>query len=353
MSRRTEKAYVGWIRRYVEFHSGRHPRELDEGDVNAFLSYLAVSRNVAASTQNQALAALLFLYEHVLRQPLDRVHGIVRPTKPKRLPVVLTHGEVAAVLALMAGRPRLVCLLLYGGGLRLSEALQLRVKDIDLERREITVRDGKGRRDRVTTLPEVALAALVEHLREVRLQHRRDLTRGLGRVPMPYALARKYPNADREWGWQWVFPATKHYRDPRTGIRHRHHMHESKVGKAVKRAVEEAGIAKQAHPHTFRHSFATHLMQAGYDIRTVQELLGHRDVRTTMIYTHVLNRGGLGVNSPLDALVNNAPVEYRRSLSTRRGRITPGVDPSALALPAADQPRQHSACDGEEDYQAP
>ena len=301
-SRRTEEAYVHWIRRFVLFHQGGHPRKMAEGEVNRFLTHLAVKQNVAASTQNQALAALPFLYAHVLEQPLNRIQGVVRARRPKRLPVVLTREEVGAVLGHLNGVPRLVCTILYGSGLRLLEGLELRVKDLDFARGEITVRDGKGRKDRLTMLPNAIHQPLEEHLKEVQDQHEADLQRGLGRAPLPEALVRKYPNADREWGWQWVFPASSHYLDRTTGIEHRHHVHESVIQKAVHQAAHRAGLAKRLTTHGFRHSFATHLLEDGYDIRTVQELLGHKDVETTMIYTHVLNRGGRGVQSPLDRL---------------------------------------------------
>ncbi|MEK7992733.1 MAG: integron integrase [Planctomycetota bacterium] len=315
-SRRTEEAYVHWIRRFVLFQHGTHPRELGEGEVNRFLTHLAVNENVAASTQNQALAGLLFLYEHVLQQPLNRIEGVVRARRPKRLPVVLTREEVQAVLANLRGVPRLVCAVLYGSGLRLLEGLQLRVKDVDFGSGEITVRDGKGQKDRLTMLPKAIHEELEEHLRQVREQHEADVERGLGRAPLPEALGRKYPNADREWGWQWVFPAGSHYLDRRTRVQHRHHLHESVIQRAVHEAVRRAGLAKAAACHSFRHSFATHLLEDGYDIRTVQELLGHKDVKTTMIYTHVLNRGGLGVFSPLDRL--------RKPVSTETGRVYTG-----------------------------
>ncbi len=301
-SRRTEEAYVHWIRRFILFHPGRHPRELAEGEVNRFLTHLAVKEKVAASTQNQALSALLFLYEHVLERPLNRLEGVVRARRPKRLPVVLTREEVEAVLVQLDGVGWLVCTLLYGSGMRLFEGLGLRVKDLDFGAREITIRDGKGQRDRVTMLPDALRQPLQDHLEAVREQHEADLKAGLGRAPLPDALARKYPNADREWGWQWVFPASSYYLERHTGIEHRHHVHESVIQKAVHEASRKAGLTKAATPHSFRHSFATHLLEDGYDIRTVQELLGHRDVKTTMIYTHVLNRGGRGVHSPLDRL---------------------------------------------------
>ena len=283
-----------WIRRYILFHGKRHPAEVGEPEVNRFLTHLAVHRRVAASTQNQALAALLFLYAKVLNQPLRQIEGVVRARRPRRLPVVLTRREVRAVLDELNGTPRLVCTLLYGSGLRLLECLRLRVKDVDFHRQEITVREGKGHKDRVTVLPSAARKTLRVHLETIRRQHARDLARGLGRAPLPDALARKYPTADRDWAWQWVFPASSHYVDRHTAVRYRHHLHESVIQRAVKEAVRRAGLAKPASCHSLRHSFATHLLEDGYDIRTVQELLGHKDVKTTMIYTHVLNRGGKG-----------------------------------------------------------
>lgn len=302
LSPRTQEAYVGWIRRFVAFYEGRHPRELREDEVNAFVSYLAAERNVAASTQSQALSALLFLYDAALEEPLDRIEGIVRAKKPKRLPEVASPEQVETMLTAMTGVPRLVCALIYGSGLRLMEALELRVKDINFDRGEIVVRGGKGDKDRVTMLPESMRSPLREHLVAVRRQHEADLAAGLGCAPMPTALDRKYPNADREWRWQWVFPATSHYTDPRTGIQHRHHLHETVVQKAVTQARRTTGIEVRVTSHTFRHSFATHLLQSGYDIRTVQELLGHESVKTTEIYTHVLNKGGRAVRSPLDMI---------------------------------------------------
>ena len=310
-----------WIGEFLRFHAGHHPRSLSEEDVNAFLSDLAVTRKVAASTQNQALAAVLFLYKHVLEQPLDHIEGIVRASRPKRLPVALTREEVRVVLEGMAGVPRLVSMTLYGAGLRLIEGLSLRVKDLDLRAGEILVRDGKGAKDRVTVLPATVRVPLREHLARIRRQHAADLASGRGRAPLPFALQRKYRSADREWGWQWVFPATSHYRDRDTGIEHRHHLHESVVQKAVRRAALSAGLTKHVTTHTFRHSFATHLLEDGYDIRTVQELLGHHDVRTTMIYTHVLNRGGLGVYSPLDRLTAPAgPRDIRTETIRSEGK---------------------------------
>ncbi len=299
-SPRTEKAYVGWIRRFILFHGKRHPRELGEAEIRAFLTSLAVDAGVSSSTQNQALAALLFLYREVLDCNLAWIDDIPRAKRSQRLPVVLAREEVRALLAQMHGMPRLMALLLYGAGLRLLECARLRVKDIDFARDEILVRDGKGAKDRVTMLPATAKEPLLQQLAAVREQHERDLQSGGGWVVMPDALGHKYPNAGREWAWQWVFPATRPYVDPQTGRRHRHHFHETALQRAVKEAVRAARLSKPASCHSLRHSFATHLLEAGYDIRTIQELLGHRDVATTMIYTHVLNRGGRGVRSPID-----------------------------------------------------
>jgi integron integrase len=299
---RTEQAYTAWVRRYVLFHDKRHPAQLGAADVAAFLTHLAVKGRVAASTQNQALNALVFLYRHVLDQPLpEDLDDIARAKKPSRLPVVLTRDEVHRLLSRLDGTHALVGGLLYGAGLRLLEALRLRVKDLDWGNHQLLVRDGKGAKDRVTMLPGRLEDPLREHLKHVRLLHRRDLAAGHGAVHLPGALARKYTAAATSWGWQYVFPAPARARDPRDGMVRRHHLHESSVQKAVHAAVQSAGIEKRASCHTLRHSFATHLIEAGYDIRTVQELLGHADVRTTMIYTHVLNRGGRGVQSPLDA----------------------------------------------------
>ncbi|MCA9076255.1 MAG: integron integrase [Planctomycetaceae bacterium] len=304
-SRRTEEAYVHWIRRYLEFHGHQHPRHLGERDVNRFLTHLAVTEHVAASTQNQALSALLFLYEHVLEQPLDRIQGVVRARRSKRLPVVLTIDEVTRVMTHLDGNRWLIAMLLYGGGLRLLEGLRLRVKDLDFERAEITVREGKGDKDRVTMLPQAVISPLQKHLKCVRLIHEQDIADGYGRVELPHALARKYPNANREWCWQFVFPQERRWRNRKTGDQGRHHIDESLFSRSLKNAVRQAGLTKRVTSHTFRHSFATHLLTDGYDIRTVQELLGHKDVRTTMIYTHVLNRGGRGVRSPADGLVRD------------------------------------------------
>ena len=301
-SRRTEEAYAGWIRRYISFHGMRHPDALGPNHIASFLSGLATEGQVSASTQNQALCAVLFLYRVVLGREVGPVDGVVRAHAPKRLPVVLTRVEVSAILTRLRGPQYLIVSLLYGGGLRLREALELRVKDLDLERGQIVVRQGKGRKDRVTVLAGRLKARLSKHLEEVQQLHKSDLAAGLGRVPLPDALDRKYPNAGVSWPWQFVFPAARVCRDPRWGPPCRFHLHESAVQRAVADAVRAAGIPKRASCHSFRHSFATHLLEDGYDIRTVQELLGHSDVSTTMIYTHVLDRGALGVRSPADRL---------------------------------------------------
>jgi integron integrase len=299
-SLRTEEAYLHWIRRYIVFHEYQHPRLLAEGDVNRFLTDLALNGHVAASTQNQALAAILFLYEHVLEQPLDRIEGVVRANRPKRLPVVLTRDESRRILGEMSGTPRVIGLLLYGSGLRLLEALRLRVKDIDFERRELTVREGKGDKDRRTMCPKAAASGLRRQVEISRHYHENDLAAGFGSVELPHAFERKSPQAAFDFRWKYVFPAAGLSVDPRSRIRRRHHLHESTISKAISAAARRAHITKRVTAHTFRHSFATHLIEAGYDIRTVQELLGHSDVRTTMIYTHVLNQGGRGVRSPAD-----------------------------------------------------
>lgn len=302
-SLRTEEAYVGWIRRYVVFHNKRHPLEMGEREINAFLSHLAVKGRVSASTQNQALCALLFLYRWVLEEPFPTLENVVRAKRPKRLPSVMTRDEVRRVLSKLSGMHRIAATLLYGSGLRLLECLRLRVKDVEFSLNRITVRDAKAHKDRYVPLPVTVRAPLASWLSRVEQLHRRDLAEGFGGVYLPEALSRKYPSADRGWAWQWVFPADSRSRDPRTGIERRHHLHETAVQRAVQQAVHDAGIKKPASCHTFRHSFATHLIEDGYDIRTIQELLGHSDVKTTMIYTHVLNRsGGRGVRSPADAL---------------------------------------------------
>jgi integron integrase len=296
---RTEQAYVSWMRRFILFHHKRHPKDMGAPEIEAFLTNLAVNLNVAASTQNQALSALLFLYRHVLDQeigPLDAA----RAKKPKRLPTVLTHQQAMTVIAALPPTYQLVVKLLYGSGLRLLECLRLRVKDLEFPQYQIVVRDGKGSKDRVTILPASLVNPLRNHLERVGMRHQRDLERGHGSVYLPHALERKYPNANREWAWQYVFPARNLSVDPRSGLRRRHHRGESGPQRAVREAAKLAGIDKPVTPHTFRHSFATSLLEDGYDIRTVQELLGHKDVKTTMIYTHVLNKGPLAVRSPLD-----------------------------------------------------
>ncbi len=302
LSPRTERAYLGWVRRFHEFHGRRDPARLGAEHVTSFLSSLATEARVAASSQNQALAALLFLYREVLGVDLPWLDGLVRARSPERLPVVLSREEVAAVLAETQGAPRLMASLLYGSGLRLLECCRLRVKDLDFGRRQIAVRRGKGDKDRMTMLPGALVEPLREQLRRAQAQHRRDLAQGAGWAELPETLGTKLPAAGREWPWQWAFPATRTYLDPPSGQRRRHHLHETVVQQAVRRAVLAAGIGKRATCHTFRHSFATHLLEDGSDIRTVQELLGHKDVATTMIYTHVLNRGPSGVRSPIDRL---------------------------------------------------
>lgn len=301
-SRRTEEAYVGWIRRYIVHYRMKHPSEMGTSEVTAFLGSLVDDGDVSASTQNQALSALVFLYRHVLSAPLGAIDGPPRARLPSRLPVVLSRAEVARVLERLEGVPWIVVALLYGGGLRLRECLELRIKDLDFERRQIVIRRGKGQKDRVTMLPAMVAGRLKAHLVGVKRMHDADLAQGLGRVVLPFALDRKYPHAATEWRWQFVFPATRICRDARWGPPSRYHLHESVVQRAVTRAARRAGLAKRVSCHTFRHSFATHLLEDGYDIRTVQELLGHADVSTTMVYTHVLNRGGLGVRSPADRL---------------------------------------------------
>src|SRR5215470_3162340 len=299
---RTEATYLSWIKRFIVFHGKRHPRDMGVQEVQQFLSHLAVEGQVAASTQSQALSALLFLYQQVLKQDIGWLDDVVRAKKPHRIPVVLTQDEVKAVLAHLAGTTWIMAILLYGAGLRLLECLRLRVKDVDFAYDQIVVRDGKGRKDRVTMLPQKVKAPLQQHLYDVQQLHVQDVQAGAGHVYLPYTLERKYPNAGREWIWQYVFPAARPSRDPRTGIIRRHHVHKLVLQRAVHAAVRKANIPKPASGHTLRHSFATHLLEAGYDIRTVQELLGHKDVSTTMIYTHVLNRGGRGVKSPADLL---------------------------------------------------
>lgn len=302
-SYRTEQTYVDWTHRYVLFHNKRHPKDMGAPEIEAFLTYLAVEKKVAASTQNQALSALLFLYRYVLRQEVGPSIDAVRAKKSRYLPTVLTHAEAIAVLNHIPGTYQLVAKILYGSGLRLSEALRLRVKDLDFAQQQIVVRDGKGGNSRVTPLPSSLVAKLKDHLQQVQKTHQQDLVNGYGSVYLPYALDRKYPNAERQWMWQYVFPSERISKDPRSGIVRRHYLDESGLQKAVKQAGFLAKINKRVSCHTFRHSFATELLQNHYDIRTVQELLGHKDVKTTMIYTHVLNKGGRGVQSPLDQCV--------------------------------------------------
>ena len=300
---RTEAVYLEWVKRYIRFHKYRHPQEMGGPEVEAFLSDLAVRRDVSASTQNQALSAILFLYKQVLQIELPWMDGVIRARRPQRLPVVLTREEVASVLAQLDGTLWLIASLLYGSGMRLMEVLRLRVKDVEFARLEILIRDGKGQKDRVTMLPESLVPQMQVQMETVRQLHARDLANGHGEVWLPDALSVKYPGAARALGWQYMFPAAGFSSDPRSGAVRRHHLDERRVQRAVKKAAEVAGIVKMVSPHTFRHSFATHLLESGYDIRTVQELLGHADVKTTMIYTHVLNRGGRGVVSPLDAVL--------------------------------------------------
>ncbi|ASC69930.1 Integrase/recombinase [Halomicronema hongdechloris C2206] len=299
-SYKTEQTYVGWIRRYILFHNKQHPKEMGSAEIEAFLTHLAVEQQVSASTQNQAFSALLFLYRQVLNQDLGSSINAVRARPSRYLPTVLTKAEVRSILSRVTKSPGLVIQILYGSGLRLNEGLRLRVKDLDFAQRQIIVRDAKGHESRVTMLPSSLIDPLRQHLQHVRRLHQHDLDRGYGSVYLPFALERKYPYADRAWIWQFVFPSLSRSKDPRSGLVRRHHLHESSVQRTLKQAVREAGIPKRVSCHTFRHSFATHLLEDGYDIRTVQELLGHKDVKTTMIYTHVLNRGGCGVRSPLD-----------------------------------------------------
>ncbi|MCJ7616453.1 MAG: integron integrase [Desulfobacterales bacterium] len=299
---RTECTYISWIKRFILFHDKKHPKEMGESEVEAFLTWLAVEKNVSKSTQNQAFNALIFLYREVLKQPLDGRINAVRSSKKQRLPIVMSKEETQLVLSGMSGTTQLMAKLLYGSGLRLMECIRLRIKDIDFEINEIRVHSGKGDKDRLVPLPESIKPALKAHLERVKLIHENDLSKGYGEVYLPHALDRKYPNAGKEWTWQYVFPSTKLSLDPRKNIIRRHHMDPSSLDRAIKRAVKLANITKQISSHTFRHSFATHLLQTGTDIRTIQSLLGHSDVSTTMIYTHVLRQGGQGVKSPLDSL---------------------------------------------------
>ncbi len=297
---RTESVYMDWVRRFIRFHKYRHPLELGGPEVEAFLTHLAVRRDVSVSTQNQALSSILFLYQKVLHVELPWLENVVRAKRPQRLPVVLTRAEVSSVFSQLDGSMWLIANLLYGSGMRLMEALRLRVKDVEFTRYEIVIRDGKGNKDRITMLPLTLAMPLKLHLERVRALHQQDLVEGFGITKLPYALARKYPHAASDWGWQFVFPSKNRSEDPRSGNIYRHHVHEKTVQRAMRNAVRGVGLTKPATPHTLRHSFATHLLESGQDIRTVQELLGHSDVKTTQIYTHVLNRGGLAVISPLD-----------------------------------------------------
>ena len=299
---RTEETYIGWIKRFILFHDKRHPAEMAEKEITAFLTHLAVNRKVAASTQNQALSAIVFLYREIIQKELGEFEDLIWAKRPSRLPVVFTQDEVKKVLTLLEGNSWLMGQLLYGAGLRIMECMRLRVKDVDFDYKQVTVRDGKGNVDRVTMLPVVIIDSLKRHLEKVYTIHKRDLKTGFGAVYLPYALERKYKNANRSWIWQYVFPASKRSIDPRSGMERRHHISETVIQRALKQAIRDAGIPKAGSAHTMRHSFATHLLESGYDIRTVQELLGHKDVSTTMIYTHVLNRGGKGVKSPADML---------------------------------------------------
>ena len=301
-SLRTEQTYCEWVRRFILFYGKRHPSEMGDKEISDFLSYLAVNRNVAASTQNQALNAIVFLYKQVLKMELGDFSRFERAKRPARLPSVLSRNEVAKLIPLVPSKYRIMVELLYGCGLRLMECIRLRVKDIDFEFNQVIVRDGKGNKDRVTMLPEALKQKLREHLARVKTIHENDLKNGFGEVYLPHALSRKYPHAAREWYWQFVFPSETISVDPRSSIKRRHHIYETSLQRAVRQAARQAELPKPATPHIFRHSFATHLLEGGYDIRTVQELLGHKDVSTTMIYTHVLNKGGMSVKSPLDTM---------------------------------------------------
>jgi integron integrase len=316
-SYKTEQAYGHWVARFLHFHLGRHPTEMAEPDINRFLTHLALKEKVSVSTQNQALAAILFLYWYVIGRDIGDLGEVIRARKPERLPVVMTREEVKAVLANLTGEKRLMAALMYGAGFRLMECLRLRVQDLDFSRNELLVRDGKGAKDRITMLPESLNAPLQDHLKKVKAIHENDLAEGWSRVLLPAALDRTYPNAPKAWRWQWVFPQETRWNNTKTSEEGRYHVHETILQRTVKEAVRRAGVVKQAGCHTFRHSFATHLLETGYDIRTIQELLGHKDVGTTMLYTHVLNKGGHGVRSPIDGL---CPVLYRLHKTTISNR---------------------------------
>jgi integron integrase len=345
-SLRTEEAYVGWIRRYILFHHKRHPSEMGATEINAFVTHLAVDGPVGASTQTQALSALLFLYRHVLNTPLPDLDTVIRAKRPGRLPTVLTRAEVRRVVGRMEGTPKLIATLLYGTGLRLLECLRLRVKDLEFGNNRIVVRDTKGGEDRVVPLPVVVRAALPTWLSRVKRMHEKDLADGFGSVHLPDAIARKFPGADREWGWQYVFPGEHRSRDPRgkespgePQPERRHHLHETVVQRALRRAVLDVGISRRVSCHTFRHSFATHLLEEGYDIRTIQELLGHKDVKTTMIYTHVLNRAGRGVRSPADILwAGVTSSSDATQLPLQPNYLTSLVPPERQLLPGEELP---------------
>lgn len=300
-SYRTEQSYTNWVKRFAWFHDLKHPKKMGETEVVDFLNYLATERNVAASTQNQALCAIIFLYKYILNEPLEKLRNLKRAKKPRKLPVVLTEAEAKRVLNELHGVSALVAKLMYGSGLRISEALRLRIQDLDFEYHQIMVRDGKGEKDRITMLPESLVIPLKNQVKKCAFLHKMDLKKGWRETSFPKALAIKYPNADKEFKWQYLFPSKYRRKDPRTGFKHRYHLSTTNVQRAVKRAANKAKVDKKATSHTFRHSFATHLLRSGYDIRTVQELLGHKNVDTTMVYTHILNRGGCSVKSPLDS----------------------------------------------------
>ena len=332
-SLRTEKTYIGWVRQYILFHGKRHPREMGVDEINAFITHLVNQKAVSASTQNQAISAILFLYRNVLQIELDdRALVPIRPTRPKRVPTVLSRQEAKKVIAHLDGLYKLMTQIMYGSGLRLMEVMRLRVKDLDFANHQIVVRDGKGENDRVTMFPDILLEPLRLHLQQVKAQHDLDLALGHGTVYLPYALERKYPTANREFAWQYVFPARELSIDPVSGLKQRHHLNEANLQRAVKQAARLAHIDKPVTPHAFRHSFATHLLENGYDIRTVQELLGHKDVKTTMIYTHVLNRGGLAVKSPLDE-IREKKAEYSVGLHACLAACVPAAQWSGIKSP--------------------